>query len=53
MAGPSDQITILIGSDRDRKKEDRSMINRLIAIPLDQCFDFVAHSYTYIKITNA
>jgi len=36
MAGRSDQVAILIGSDRDREKKDRSMIDRLIAIPLDQ-----------------
>jgi len=32
MAGRSDQI----GSDRDREKKDRLMIDRLIANPLDQ-----------------
>jgi hypothetical protein len=36
MAGRSDQIAILIGSDMDHEKKDRSMIDRLIAIPLDQ-----------------
>jgi hypothetical protein len=36
MAGRPDQIAVLIGSDMGREKKDRSMIDRLIAIPLDQ-----------------
>ncbi len=38
MAGWSDQIAIPIGSDRDREKKDRSKIDRMIAIPLDQSY---------------
>ena len=38
MAGRSDQIAVPIGSDRDREKKDRSKIDRMIAIPLDQSY---------------
>ncbi len=40
MAGRSDQIAIPIGSDKDREKKDRSKIDRMIAIPLDQSYFF-------------
>ncbi len=38
MAGRSDQIAILIGSDRDREKKDRLMIDRLITIEKNLVF---------------